>query len=304
MAKITIEDGGVRLDAFLADHYKDLHTRSQITKAIKSGKITLNDGKIKCGTILKTGDIIEVDEDAIEGGEVTAMPEDIGIEKYIVFEDDYLIILNKPRGITVHPGAGVKRGTLLNGLLFKFADSVLERAGIVHRLDKNTAGLMIVAKTRKTQEKLCHMFEKHEINRTYLGLVEGHTPQNGRIEKNIIRHPNRRTIYTTADVGGRHAITNFETVGYYKEKGGRNVSLVRFMLETGRTHQIRVHAKSIAHPLVGDPEYNPDSSIKYNGQLLESVEISFTHPITGQEIIQNIPLSADFQGVLDILVPI
>jgi len=262
-------------------------TRSQITNAINAGRILHNNQVVKSGKILRAGDIVEGE---MTGQDMPAEPEDIPLN--IIFEDDHLIIINKPRGMVVHPGAGIRSGTLLNALLFKGSD--IERAGIVHRLDKNTAGLMVVAKTAKTQAALSKMFEFHDVKRTYIGLVEGRVEQSGAIRKNINRHPGMRTIYTTCpDHQGRTAITHYKPLQVFKKH-----SLVEFQLETGRTHQIRVHMKSINRPLAGDPEYNPKSSIKTTGQMLEAIRLEFAHPITGKSLKFEIDPTEELQNHL------
>ena len=291
MERLRVESGGERLDKFLAERVGV--TRSQL----KHAKILLNGKVVKSGTVLKAGDVIEVI--AHYGGarnEETkqSMPENIPLD--IVFEDDWMMVINKHRGMVVHPGAGVKSGTLLNGLLGRGVD--LERAGIVHRLDKNTAGLLVVAKTAEVQAKLAAMFERREVKRTYLGLVEGVLNGEGRIDKNIARDPNRRTLYKTVVTGGRSAITDYRVLRNFSKW-----TLVEFNLQTGRTHQIRVHAKSIGHPIVGDGEYNPSSSIKgLAGQMLESVELGFVHPVSGKPVDFKIKPSEMFSKTVDRLV--
>jgi 23S rRNA pseudouridine1911/1915/1917 synthase len=171
----------------------------------------------------------------------------------------------------------------------------LPRAGIVHRLDKNTAGLLIVAKTAETQGRLGIMFEKHEIKRTYIGLVEGVVKADQTIDKNIIRHPKKRTLFTAVQSGGRNAITHLRVLEQYKK-----YTLCEFGLETGRTHQIRVHCKSISHPIVGDPEYNTGGTIKSAvGQMLEAVKLQFTHPMTGNDIKIEITPSKQLTAAIE-----
>jgi len=312
--RIVVGEGGERLDIFLVRHLDAGITRSRLNNNIKAGEIKLNGKETKSGAILRAGDVIDIDiaEDSLQ-----AVPEDIKLD--IVYEDKYLIIINKPRGMVVHPGAGNRQGTLLNGLLFRAGASreqdtpdkdeqPPERAGIVHRLDKNTAGLMVAALTAETSARLSEMFAKHEIKRTYIGLVEGRLEGDGVIDRNIARDPNRRTLFKTVEKRGRQAVTRYkvlENLGAGNQvgvQGKRGVamkwSLVQFNLETGRTHQIRVHCKAIGHPLIGDIEYNPNSSIKTDGQLLESVEIEFVHPITDKLIREKIGLSDKFRGIL------
>jgi 23S rRNA pseudouridine1911/1915/1917 synthase len=255
---------------------------------------------VKPGAILGVTDAITI-EFAPESASAEA--ENVSVD--IVFQDAHLMIINKPRGMVVHPGNANRNGTLLNGLLYlresekssgagDYSDrGKLDRAGIVHRLDKNTAGLMLVAKTAEVQAKLSAMFERHEVKRTYVGLVEGRLEGCGTIDKNIARDTKHRTLFKVVSAGGRRAVTHYSVIKNYK-----NHTLVEFNLETGRTHQIRVHCKSINHALVGDPEYNPNSTIRVAGQLLESVEISFTHPVTREVIEHKIPLTREFAEVL------
>lgn len=287
-----IEKGiGERLDIFLHNHFGGEVTRSNINNQIKSGEILLGSTKVKSGTILKSGDIISIIEKEVIND---TRAEDIPLD--IVFEDAHLMIVKKPRGMIVHPGAGVKTGTLLNALLFHQKDKSLERGGIVHRLDKNTAGIMIVAKTTKSQSLLGKMMESREVSRRYIGIVEGKLEGGGTIMTNIDRDPKNRTIYKAVQHGGRNAITHYESTGVYKF-GSKFISIAKFKLETGRTHQIRVHLKSIGHPLVGDPEYNQASSIKFSGQLLESVSLEFIHPITKENMKFEIEPSTDFKQI-------
>jgi len=215
----------------------------------------------------------------------------------IRFQDAHLMVIYKPRGVVVHEGVGVKSGTLQDDLatfyrVMKIPTDKLDRMGLVHRLDKNTAGLMVVAKTPQCQEKLNALIKEHKIKRTYNGLVEGVLHGNGTIDKNLDRAKSDRTTYMVVPKpNGRTAITHYTVLQNYARG-----TLVKFELETGRTHQIRVHCKSIGKPLVGDPEYNPNGKISNGiGQMLESVEIQFTHPITGQDIHISAPTSEIFQ---------
>jgi len=283
--QIVVEIGGERLDKYLTKRVTC--TRSQL----KHAKILLNGKTVKSGVLLRVGDVIDFE---IASGESTAMPERVNLDT--VFEDDWLLVINKPRGMVVHPGAGVRHGTLLNALLGRGAS--LERAGIVHRLDKNTAGLLVVAKTAEVQAKLAAMFQKHEVRRAYIGLVEGVVAGEGKIDTQIVRDARRRTLFTTATSGGRKAVTRYKVL-----KNFSKWTLVQFELETGRTHQIRVHCKSIGHPIVGDPEYNPNSSVRgLSGQMLESVEISFVHPVTLKSVEFKTHPTEEFLKTVDRLV--
>ena len=267
----------MRFDKYLCAKYPSV-TRSQIVAGIKRGDFTVNGEKVKAGYELRDSDVVAGELQPIV---MTANPEVLPLE--IVYEDEHLMVINKPRGMVVHPGAGVKSGTVLNALLGR-GQVHLERAGIVHRLDKNTAGLLIVAKTTECQGRLAKMFEQHTIQRTYRGLVDGRVAGDMTIDKNIIRHPQHRTIFTVTEQGGRRAITHLKVLEHYARH-----TLCQFTLETGRTHQIRVHCKAIHHPIVGDPEYNSGS-----GQMLEALQLDFTHPMTGQAVHLAIAPTKEF----------
>jgi 23S rRNA pseudouridine1911/1915/1917 synthase len=299
----------MRLDHFLQIRYPEI-TRSQITRAIKDGGVTVN-GQVqkKCGAEIHADDMFNILTPMGSVRDTYAEPQDIPLD--IIYEDEFLMIINKPRGMVTHPGAGNHDNTLLNALLNKMGDThdnpTPQRGGIVHRLDKNTAGLMVVAKDITTQGLLSGMLERHEVARTYLGIVDGIMAQKGIIDKKIIRDPNHRTLFTTDATKGRRAITHFETLKTSQTSATKSgYSLCKFILETGRTHQIRVHCKSIGHPLVGDPEYNPKSlpllrrlcdDENATGQLLESVSISFIHPRTTEKIAFEIKPSELFETV-------
>ena len=257
----------MRLDKYLLEQNPTV-TRSQIVAAIKRGDFTVNGQVVKAGYELRANDLVA---GALQPVSMTAEPENIALD--VVYEDDHLMVINKPRGMVVHPGAGIKSGTVLNALL-GCGQGNLDRAGIVHRLDKNTAGLLIIAKTAECQQRLGKMFEKHEIRRTYWGLVDGVVPVDQTIDLNIKRHPQHRTIFTTTEQGGRRAITHLHVLERYAKH-----TLCEFTLETGRTHQIRVHCKAIHHPILGDPEYNSGS-----GQMLEALRLDFVHPMTKQPV--------------------
>lgn len=253
-------------------------TRSQIAGAIRRGDFLVNGAKVKAGYELRPTDTVT---GTLKNDPQVATPEDLPLD--VVYEDAHLLIINKPRGMVVHPGAGVKSGTVLNALLGR-GQGDLERAGIVHRLDKNTAGLLVVAKTAVCMQRLAQMFARHEVVRTYWGLVEGRVPGDLTIDRNIIRHPQHRTIFTTTTHGGRRAVTHLKVLERYAQH-----TLCEFTLETGRTHQIRVHCRAINHPLVGDPEYNTGT-----GQMLEAVKLAFVHPMTGANISISVPPTKAF----------
>ncbi|HLX53565.1 MAG TPA: RluA family pseudouridine synthase, partial [Aquella sp.] len=209
-------------------------------------------------------------------------PEDMSLD--IVFEDNHIIVINKPAGLIVHPGNGNWSGTLLNGLLYHFPElKHIPRAGIVHRLDKDTSGLMVVARTTLAQVRLVEQLQNRTVSRIYRAIVEGHTPKSGTVNKNIGRDLHNRIKMAVLAVGGKEAITRFRTLQHFSE-----FSYIECKLETGRTHQIRVHMKSIHHPLVGDktycsnkinyPQHIVDAIVSLNRQALHALKLSFIHP--------------------------
>lgn len=209
----------------------------------------------------------------------------------IQYEDEFFMVVNKPRGMVSCRGVGTNGDTLED----------VTKGMLVHRLDKNTAGLLIVAKDPHTHEVLQKMLQGREIKRVYKGLVEGVMHGSGTIDKNIVRSPRRRTLYiVTAKGEGREAITHWVVLQNFKAQ-----TLVKFNLDTGRTHQIRVHCKSIGRPIVGDPEYNPDGKLARGvGQMLEAVEISFVHPFKPTTIHIEIPVTELFNSVIKKCVPV
>jgi len=277
-------------------------TRSQIARGIRDGRVTVNGITVtKAGTILRDTDTVNF---IPEQTRITDEPENIPLN--VVFADNHLMVINKPRGLVVHPGNGVSGGTLLNALLFHHPElRNVARCGIVHRLDKNTAGLMVIAKTPAVALKFAQMFETHDVARTYNGIVEGAIQTtHGTINRNIVRHPINRTIYTVTDgPHGRTAVTHWRALDntLTHKTNGRRYTLMEFKLETGRTHQIRVHCKSAGWPLVGDPEYNPNGAIKCNGQMLEATSLEFLHPITGKSMRLEIDHTPEFKKVLGVL---
>ena len=300
--KFVVENSG-RLDNILCDNLSSI-SRSQIKQQIEKGRIVVN-GKIanKAGFKLKCGDIVEfniVFDNAIN----SIMPENIDLD--IVYEDEYFAVINKPRGMTVHPGAGNFNHTLANALVFHFA-SVSDvngnlRPGIVHRIDKDTTGLLVVAKNNSIHVALAAQIAKHTAKRTYWALLEGNLNQDcGTISSDIARDKNIRIKMAVVEDGkGKRAITHFKVlkrfVGY---------SLVEFVLETGRTHQIRVHSSYIGHPVVGDKLYGYKKQ-KFNasGQLLHAIKLDLVHPISNEEMHFFAPLPDDFNDILKKLSPL
>lgn len=292
--QIKVERAGDRLDLFMLAHFAGVHTRAQITNFIKDEQILVNDNCVKCGYMLKVGDVITGD---IIKRESNAIAENIPLD--IVFEDEYLIVVNKPYGMVVHAGAGVHSGTLVNALLGRKAvlstGSDKMRPGIVHRLDKNTSGLLIVAKTDNAHAQLANMFEKHEVERVYWAICEGvFKNDEGTIKTRIGRNPNKRTEYMVVPIGGKLAITHYKVLKRFSKN-----TLVEFKLETGRTHQIRVHSKHLNNPIVGDDTYGrlPRNSHNATEMMLCSKKLTFIHPFTKKQMQFEIelPKSFDYQ---------
>lgn len=305
--ELRVEEGGDRLDAFLADQLEDL-SRSRIQKLISQGQVWVN-GQV-CSSkkeLIREDDHIRV---VIPDAEpLDLLPEPIPLD--ILYEDGELLIVNKPVGMVVHPAPGHTHDTLVNALLWHcrtpFGESTLsgiggkQRPGIVHRLDKDTTGAIAIAKTDRAHVHLQHQFQTKTARREYLGVVYGvPKPDSGTVDAPIGRHPvdrQKMAIVPEAD-GGRRAITHYR-IG---ERLG-NYTLMNFELETGRTHQIRVHTAHIGHPIVGDPLYSSGRSIGVNlpGQALHAWRLKLIHPVTGGLIEAIAPLPPHLQTLLEIL---
>lgn len=294
--KITKENEGKRLDKFLGDLFTDF-SRSHLQNLIEKGEILCNGKVVKTGLKLKEGDEVAVDIQPAVPLKVEAQD----VEFDIVFEDDDLIVVNKPQGLVVHPCESKKDGTLVNGLLAKISNlsgiNGVLRPGIVHRLDKDTAGLMLVAKNDFSHNRLAEMIKNKEVKRKYLALLSGVVWENsGKIQTFLARDKNNRKKYAVSSEG-KQAISLFEVKRRYQ-----NATLVEFSLITGRTHQIRVHSAYIGHPVVGDAVYGrADKNLK--GQLLFSYSLEFVHPRTGQEMKFELPLPDYFQNYIGKLTP-
>ena len=290
------EDNCKRLDLFLSEQTEEF-TRSRLKKLIEEGKVLLNGKKAKAGAEIKVGDRVELEiPDAVEY-EVKA--ENIPID--IVYQDDDFAIVNKPQGMTVHVGNGNSEGTLVNALLYALdhlsgIGGVL-RPGIVHRIDKDTSGLLVVAKNDKAHASLAKQIAQKSCRRIYYALLEGSVKEeSGRIVTDIGRHPTERIkMAVLPDGRGKIAITDYEVVTRF----GKDYTLCRFILQTGRTHQIRVHAKYMGNPVVGDPVYGfKKQKFNLNGQLLHANTLVLTHPTSGEEMTFNANLPPYFTEIL------
>ena len=290
--KIIIADKSERLDVFLSEKLDK--TRSAVKKLVDDGEITVGGNKVKAGRVLKIGEEISVNiPDPVK---LDLEAENIPLD--IIYQDKDIAIINKPQGMTVHAGNGTHGSTLVNALLYHL-DSLsgingVIRPGIVHRIDKDTSGLLVVAKNDAAHLSLSEQIKNKTCHRIYLALLEGTVKQNdGIIDTFIGRSDKNRTMMAVKD-SGRHAVTHYKVLKRYKE-----FTFAEFKLETGRTHQIRVHCKYIGHPIVGDPVYGYEKQkFKLNGQLLHAWKLELTHPFTGERMSFEAPLPDYFQAVL------
>ncbi len=286
----------VRIDQYLTEKL-DI-SRSKVQKLIKEEKVLVNDKVVSANYLTKVGDNIEVNSDL--DYEIDIEPEDIPID--VLYEDDYLLIVNKESGMVVHPAAGNYSHTLVNALLYRFNLSHKDdkiRPGIVHRIDKDTSGVLVVAKDDKTHELLSEMIKEKKVERKYIALVNGIIMHDaGEIDAPIGRDTvNRQKMMVTAD-NSKDAITHFRVLKRYKNE---NKTLIECKLDTGRTHQIRVHMEYIGYPIYNDPVYGKNKHTTPFGQFLHSKSIRFIHPITGKEIYYETELPKEFQDYLDTL---
>ena len=282
------EEDNLRLDSYLANEL-DI-SRSKIKKLLDEDKILVNGKVEKASYKVVNGDNILVNDEL--DFNIDIEPEDIPID--IVYENDDLLVINKPSGMVVHPAPGNYRGTLVNALLGKFSlsnDKI--RPGIVHRLDKDTSGLMLVAKNDWTHDKLSNMIKNKEVKRSYLALVDGVINHNtGTIEAPIGRDPKDREKMMVTDVNAKDARTNFKVLKRYS-----NHTLIECILDTGRTHQIRVHMKYIGYPVTNDPLYGKCFNKEF-GQMLHSKEIDFNNPRDGKKIHFECDAPKEFYEIL------
>lgn len=288
-------EGGERIDKFIADNSEGI-SRSYAAKLCAERRVLVEGKNADKKYKLKGGEMIEIDVPEPETVEV--LPENIPLD--IVYEDDDLIVVNKPQGMVVHPAAGNERGTLVNALMYHCGGSLsaingVIRPGIVHRIDKDTSGLLVAAKNNEAHLFLSAQLKERKAVRKYIALVNGNIKEDrGTINKPIARHPNDRKKMAVVS-GGREAVTHYNVLERY---GG--YTLVECILETGRTHQIRVHMASIGHSIVGDPVYGiKKEKYKLNGQLLHAKTIGFVHPSTGEMMEFTSELPDYFKEVIE-----
>ena len=291
---MTIPDScsGLRLDHALARLFNEF-SRSRLTNWIKNERVHLNGLPASPSQKVWAGDLVHVEPQVPLAEDV---PADIALK--IVYEDDALLVIDKPPALVVHPGAGNPSSTLLNALLHHSSIlASLPRGGIVHRLDKDTSGLLVVAKTAFSQERLIMQLKARSVSREYLALMHGRLPAKGKIEAPIGRHPRNRTLMAVVATG-RFAATYYQAVERF-----RNCTLAKVSLATGRTHQIRVHMQSISHPIVGDPVYGlkapPDKLLaQFPRQALHAAQLRFIHPTLQREVAFTSEPPDDMQSLL------
>jgi 23S rRNA pseudouridine1911/1915/1917 synthase len=291
---------GLRLDQALARLLPE-HSRSRLQNWIRDGKVTVDGAISDPKKKLRGGEelLVQVDEAPLAPA---AAPEDMALE--VVFEDASLLVIAKPAGLVVHPGSGIGSGTLMNGLLFRYPELAgVPRAGIVHRLDKDTSGLMVVARTLPAQTDLVRQLQARTVKRQYLALAWGEVLGDGTVDAPLGRHPTQRTKMAVVH-GGKPARTHYRVLERFS-----GTSLLECSLETGRTHQIRVHMASLKHPLVGDPVYGlrhpplsaHPSAAGFPRQALHAFRLGLIHPGSGESMAWEMPLPADFSGLLQML---
>ena len=288
-------DAGTRIDKYLSEELPDI-SRSYIQKLIKEDQITVNGKVIKANYKVSTGDIVRFDEPELKEPDILA--EDIPLE--ILYEDSDLLIVNKPKGMVVHPSAGHYSGTLVNALMYYCKDDLsgingVLRPGIVHRIDMDTTGSLLVCKNDFTHNDIAEQLKVHSIKRVYHAIVHGVLKEDeGTINAPIGRHPIDRKKMSINHKNGKEAVTHYKVIKRFK-----NFTYIQCQLETGRTHQIRVHMASINHPLLGDINYGPAKCpFKLQGQCLHAKIIGIVHPRTGEYVEADAPLPEYFELLL------
>jgi 23S rRNA pseudouridine1911/1915/1917 synthase len=286
--RATRDDEGTRLDAFLAG---PLGSRARAQRLIESGAVLVDGRPAPKRHLLTAGEVVSVDEP-----EVAPAPDVPDAPYAVPYADEHLLVVDKPAGVVVHPARGHRAGTLAQALAGVAAGGEdAARAGIVHRLDRDTSGLLVVARTEAAHRALRAALQRREITREYLALVEGRPPaRTGTIDAALGRDRRVRTRVSTDTDVPKPAITHFEI-----ERALPRTTLLRVRLETGRTHQIRAHLRAIDHPVVGDPEYGTAGRLGLERQFLHAARLAFTHPVTGERVDVSSPLPADLQAALE-----
>lgn len=292
---VETEFAGQRIDKYLSDSMDTVVSRTQVQGWIKDGYVTLNGLPVKPNHKLEEGEVIHVR--IPKPVEVEIDPEEIPLD--VVYEDSDVIVVNKPRGLVVHPAAGHYSGTLVNGLLHHCTDlsgiNGKLRPGIVHRIDKDTSGLLMAAKNDIAHRGLAEQLKEHSVTRKYIAVVHGVMQhERGTVDAPIGRDPHDRKLYTVTDKNSKHAVTHFTVLERLKEH-----TVLELKLETGRTHQIRVHMKYIGFPLVGDPAYGKSRDKEMKGQALHAAVLGFRHPSTDEYLEFSAPVPDDIRELLE-----
>jgi 23S rRNA pseudouridine1911/1915/1917 synthase len=305
---VQSQDSSKRLDVFLSQKSPAL-SRSQIKKLIEMGKVQTAGRKAKAGLKLRENEVVTLTLPGPRKMEVEAE----AIPLKVLYEDRHLIVVDKPAGLVVHPGAGNYSGTLVNALLHRCPDLAgiggVLRPGIVHRLDKDTSGVLVVAKDDLAHRSLSDQFRKHTAERNYVGIVFGQLPEEGQVDAPVGRHPTHRKKMSARPRKGREARTQWRVLERF-----RSFNLAEFRLQTGRTHQIRVHLSSIGHPILGDPLYGGrkrlasvaplllrQGLLRLKRQALHAASLGFVHPVTGDVLKFSSPLPEDIREALALL---
>lgn len=294
--ELTADVSGIRIDSWLSGKVGD-YSRTYIQKLVEDGSVTVNGGAVRTNYKLKEGDNVSVNIPAPEKLDVRA--EDIKLD--ILYEDDDIVVVNKPRSMVVHPAAGNYSGTLVNALMEHCKGSLSDingviRPGIVHRIDKDTSGVLVVAKNNSAHEKLSEKLKDHDIKRIYIAVAEGIIREDsGKIDAPVGRHPVERKKMSVNTKNGRRAVTHFKVLERFTD-----ATLVELRLETGRTHQIRVHMSFIGHPLVGDNVYGKKKQASgIEGQALHARLLGFVHPATGEFMEFTAEPPEDFRQLVE-----
>ncbi|MDO4297240.1 MAG: RluA family pseudouridine synthase [Lachnospiraceae bacterium] len=288
-------ESGIRLDKLLSDKAGDL-TRSYLQKLIKEGNVTVNGKASKTGYKVNEGDMIVLT--VPKAAELEVEAENIPLD--ILYEDRDVIVINKPKGMVVHPAAGHYSGTVVNALLYHCQNELsgingVLRPGIVHRIDQNTTGSLIICKNDAAHRSIAQQLKEHTITRRYRAIVYGRLTEDGVIHTTIGRHPVKRREMAVNVPGGKDAVTHYHVLETFS-----NFTYIECRLETGRTHQIRVHMKSIGHPIIGDDVYGPSKCpfAGLEGQTLHAMTLGFVHPVTGEYLEFQAPLPEYFEQLL------
>lgn len=292
----TIEKGGERIDKYLSEQLEDM-TRSHIQKLIKENMVRVNGIAVKSNFKLSASDQIEVEIPELKEPDI--LPENIPLD--ILYEDQDILVVNKPKGMVVHPAPGHYTGTLVNAIMYHCKDNLsgingVMRPGIVHRIDMDTTGSLLICKNDRAHQALAEQLKEHSITRKYHAIVHGRLKEDeGTIDKPIGRHPIDRKKMSVHCTNGREAITHYRVLKRFQQ-----FTYIECQLETGRTHQIRVHMSSIGHPILGDQIYGPAKCpYKLQGQTLHAKVLGITHPTTGEYMEFDAPLPDYFQGLLE-----